>query len=134
MIKKIDHIGIAVTSLEQGIKLYRDQLGLTLHSIEEVPEQKVRVAMFEVGDVHIELLEPTSEDSPIAKFLAKQGPGMHHICFEVDNVDHSLREYEGKGIRLIDICSRPGASGKRVGFLHPKSTGSVLTELNSVEK
>ncbi|MBZ0265599.1 methylmalonyl-CoA epimerase [bacterium] len=134
MIQKIDHIGIAVRSLDEGIKLYRDTLGMKLHAVEEVTEQKVRVAMFDVAGVHIELLEPTSEDSPIAKFLEKQGPGMHHICYEVDDVDESLNEFQEKGIRAIDKSSRPGAAGKRVGFLHPKSTASVLIELNSSEK
>ena len=131
MMKKIDHIGIAVNSLEESIPLYRDVMGMHLHAVEEVAEQKVKVAMFEVGDVHIELLEPTSPDSPIAKYLEKNGPGMHHICYEVEDVDASLGEMGAKGVRLIDQASRPGAGGKRVGFLHPKSTGSVLVELNS---
>lgn len=132
MMKKIDHIGVAVNSLEESIPLYRDVMGMKLHAIEEVPDQKVKVAMFEVGNVHIELLEPTSPDSPIAKYLEKNGPGMHHICYEVDNVDASLEQIGEKGVRLIDQQSRPGAGGKRVGFLHPKSTGSVLVELNSM--
>ncbi len=132
MFRKIDHIGIAVRSLEESIPLYRDAFGLTMHEIEEVPDQRVRVAMFEIGDVHIELLEPTSEDSPIAKFLEKKGPGMHHICYEVEDVDSTLGELKEKEVRLIDQESRPGAAGKRVAFLHPKSTGSVLTELNSM--
>lgn len=129
--KKIDHIGIAVNSLEEGIELYRDKLGLHLHSVEEVPDQKVKVAMFEIGEVHIELLEPTSPDSPIAKYLEKKGPGMHHICFEVEDVDKSLTNLGNNEVRLIDQKSRTGAGGKKVGFLHPKSTGSVLMELNS---
>ncbi len=131
MLNKIDHIGIAVRSLDEGIALYRDVMGLHLHAIEDVPAQKVRVAMFECGDVHIELLEPTSEDSPIAKFLEKNGPGMHHICYDVDNVDSSLSNLADKEIRLIDSSARDGASGKKVGFIHPKSTMGVLTELNS---
>jgi len=131
MMKKIDHIGIAVKSLDESIPLYRDVYGLKLHAIEEVAAQKVKVAMFEIGEVHIELLEPTSEDSPIAKFLEKKGPGMHHICYEVENVDDALKDADEKGVKLIDKSSRGGAGGARVGFLHPKSTGSVLTELNS---
>lgn len=131
MIEKIGHIGIAVRSLEESIPLYRDVFGLPFLGIEEVAEQKVKVAMFDVGGVHIELLEPTSEDSPIAKFMEKNGPGMHHICYKVDDVDESLNEIGAKGIRLIDETSRGGAGGTRVGFLHPKSTGSVLVELNS---
>jgi len=131
MMKKIDHIGVAVHSLEESIPLYRDVFGMHLHAVEVVEEQKVKVAMFEVGDVHIELLEPTSPESPIAKFLEKNGQGMHHICYEVEDVDASLATIASKGVRLIDQASRPGAGGKRVGFLHPKSTGSVLIELNS---
>ncbi len=131
MIRKIDHIGIAVPDLEEGIKLYRDVMGLKLHAVEVVPDQKVKVAMFEAGDVHIELLEPTSEDSPISKFIEKSGGGLHHMCYEVDDVDDCLTEYSEKGVRLIDQTSRPGAMGKKVGFLHPKSTGKVLVELNS---
>ncbi len=134
MINKIGHIGIAVKDLEEGVKLYRDVFGLKLLEIEEVAEQKVKVAIFEVGDVHIELLEPTSEDSPIARHLEKRGPGMHHLCFAVDDVDSSLQEIGEKGVRLIDRESRPGASGTRVGFLHPKSTHGVLMELNSKTK
>ncbi len=131
MIKQISHIGIAVHDLEEGIRLYRDVLGLPLLGIEEVEEQKVRVAMFRVGGTRIELLEPTSGDSPIAGYLEKRGPGMHHICYEVEDVQESLEEYRGKGIRLIDQQARTGAGGSRVGFLHPKSTGGVLVELNS---
>ncbi|MFH0883448.1 MAG: methylmalonyl-CoA epimerase [bacterium] len=133
MIRKIGHIGIAVRSLEESIPLYRDVFGLPLMGTEEVAEQKVRVANFDVSGVHIELLEPTSDDSPIAKYLEKNGPGMHHICFQVDDVDESLKNIAASGIRLIDETSRGGAEGTRVGFLHPKSTGSVLVELNSKE-
>jgi methylmalonyl-CoA/ethylmalonyl-CoA epimerase len=131
MMKKISHIGIAVRSLDQSIPLYRDAFGLDYRGTELVAEQKVRVAMFDVAGVHIELLEPTSEDSPIAKFLEKSGPGMHHICFDVDDVDESLKELAAKSIQLIDEHSRSGAGATRVGFLHPKSTGGVLVELNS---
>ena len=131
MIKKMGHIGIAVSNLEEGIKLYRDGFGLKFIGTDEVEEQGVRVAMFEAGEVHIELLEPLHDESPIAKFLEKNGPGMHHICYEVDDVDNALETMASRGIRLIDKQSRPGASGTRVGFLHPKSTGSVLVELNS---
>ena len=131
MIRKIDHIGVAVRSLEESIPLYRDAFGLHLHCIEEVAEQKVRVAMFDAGGVHIELLEATSEDSPIAKFIEKSGPGLHHICYEVEDVDTSLKTLIEKGVRTIDQESRGGAGGKRVGFIHPKATFGVLTELNS---
>jgi methylmalonyl-CoA/ethylmalonyl-CoA epimerase len=131
MMKKIEHIGIAVHSLEETIPLYRDVFGLEYHGSEEVAEQKVRVAMFDVGGVHIELLEPTSEDSPIAKYLEKNGPGMHHICYEVEDVNKSLEAIGEAGVRLIDKTARTGAGGTKVGFLHPKSTFGVLTELNS---
>ncbi len=128
---KIDHIGIAVLDLEAGIALYSDVFGLEPGGVEEVPEQKVRTAMFATGDVNIELLEPTAEDSPVAKFLEKKGPGVHHICFEVDDVDIQLKRFASKGIDLIDRESRRGSAGKRVGFLHPKSTSGVLIELCS---
>ena len=131
MIKKIGHIGIAVKDLDEGIRLYRDQIGLEFLGVEEVKDQKVKVAMFKAGEVRIELLEPTSDDSPIMAFLEKSGGGLHHLCYEVDDVDESLQEMAEKGISLIDKQSRPGAEGMRVGFLHPKSTGRVLIELNS---
>ncbi|MBD3166094.1 methylmalonyl-CoA epimerase [bacterium] len=131
MIRKIRHIGIAVEDLEEGIHLYRDVLGLEFLGTEEVLDQKVRVAMFGVGEVRIELLEPMSDESPIAVHLAKKGAGMHHICYEVDDVAESLKEYEDKGVRLIDKAPRAGAEGMQIGFLHPKSTGRVLVELNS---
>lgn len=131
MINSISHIGIAVESLDSSIPLYRDVFGLHHLGVEEVVEQKVRVAMFDAGGVHIELLEPTSPESPIAKFLEKNGPGMHHICYNVGDVDESLKEASEKGLRLIDEKAREGAGGMKIGFLHPKSTLGVLTELNS---
>ncbi|HEX04179.1 MAG TPA: methylmalonyl-CoA epimerase [Bacteroidetes bacterium] len=131
MLKKISHIGIAVNNLDENIQLYRDVMGMEFMGIEEVAEQKVRVAMFKIGESRIELLEPTSEDSPVAKFLASRGEGMHHLCYEVDDVDASLKHLDGKGVRLIDKQSRLGAENAKVGFIHPKSTGGVLVELNS---
>jgi methylmalonyl-CoA/ethylmalonyl-CoA epimerase len=129
MISKINHIGIAVSSLEASAPLYRDVLGLASLGEEEVPEQKVKVAMFAVGEVKIELLEPTSEDSPIAKYLEKKGEGIHHIAYESDGIVEELSAVEGKGVQLIDAKPRSGAHGMQIAFLHPKSTGKVLTEI-----
>ncbi len=129
MIQKINHIGIAVKSLDEQIPFYRDVLGLTLTGIEEVAEQNVRVAMFEVGEVHIELLEPLSENSPIAKFMEKKGEGMHHIAYQTDDIREELSGFREKGIRLIDSEPRAGAHETQIAFLHPKSSGRVLTEI-----
>lgn len=131
MIRKINHIGIAVTSIDISIPLYQDVLGLEFLGTEEVAEQKVRVAMFKVGEVKIELLEPTSPDSPIAKHIEKKGEGIHHIAYESENVAASLKNLESKGVELIDKEARDGAHGMKIAFLHPKSTGKVLTEICS---
>jgi len=128
MIKKIDHIGIAVKSLDEAIEFYEKTLGLKCAAREEVPDQKVRTAFFHVGEVHIELLEPTSPDSPVAKFLEKKGPGVHHIAYATDDVVQQLAEAKEEGCRLIDEAPRDGAGGKEIAFLHPKSTFGVLTE------
>ncbi len=125
----IEHIGIAVENLEDGIRYYEDILGLKCYGIEEVADQKVRTAFFKIGDVKIELLESTSPDGPIGKFIEKKGPGMHHMAFAVNNIEDSLNEAADKGIRVIDKTPRKGAEGLEIGFLHPKSTLSVLTEL-----
>lgn len=131
MIHKINHIGIAVTSIDISIPLYQDVLGLEFLGTEEVAEQKVRVAMFKIGEVKIELLEPTSPDSPIAKHIEKKGEGIHHIAYESENVAASLKNLESKGVELIDKEARDGAHGMKIAFLHPKSTGKVLTEICS---
>ncbi|MDR1113366.1 MAG: methylmalonyl-CoA epimerase [Bacteroidales bacterium] len=128
-ISHIEHIGIAVKDLHAAIPYYETVLGLKCYSIEEVASQKVRTAFFMVGQTKIELLEPTSADSPVSKFLETKGEGIHHIAFAVDNLQASLDEVESKGIRLIDKSPRGGAEGLNIAFLHPKSTGSVLTEL-----
>lgn len=125
----IEHIGIAVKSLEEAIPYYEKVLGLECYSIEEVADQKVKTAFFKVGQTKIELLEPTSEDSTIASFLEKKGPGIHHMAFAVDDVNVALQEAEANGVRLIDKQGRNGAEGLKIGFLHPKSSGGVLTEL-----
>lgn len=129
MITKLDHIGIAVSSLEEASKTYRDVLGLKDHGVEVVEEQKVKVAFFPVGDTEIELLESTDPEGPIAKFIEKRGEGVQHLAFRVDNIEAALDEMRTKGIRLIDEKPRYGAGGARIAFLHPKSTGGVLIEL-----
>ncbi|MBR5844405.1 MAG: methylmalonyl-CoA epimerase [Bacteroidaceae bacterium] len=126
----IEHLGIAVKSLEEAIPYYENILGLKCYSIEEVADQKVRTAFFKVGQTKIELLEPTCPESTIAGFIEKRGEGIHHLAFAVaDGVANALAEVEAKGVRLIDKAPRKGAEGLNIAFLHPKSTGSVLTEL-----
>ena len=129
MIKKVSHIGIAVKSLEESIKIY-ENLGLKLEAVEVVESQKVKVAFIPVGkEVRIELLEANSQDSPIAKFIEKKGQGVHHIAFATENLQERLLELAETDIRLIDKTPRPGAHGADIAFLHPKSTGGVLVEL-----
>ena len=128
MVKKISHIGIAVKNLEEGIAFY-EKLGLKLESIEEVPSQKVRVAFLPCGDTRIELLQATSEDSPIAKFIEKRGEGIQHLAFAVDDLPQALKDIEADGVRLIDKEPRPGAHQADIAFLHPKLTNGVLIEL-----
>ncbi len=129
MIKKIDHISIAVENLEEEIIKFRDLLGLEFHGSEEVPEQKVKVSFFRVGDVNIELTAPTQEDSPIAKFISKRGPGIHHMAFEVDDIDAQIKEFKAKGLRMIDEQPKIGAENAKIAFVHPKSLSGVLVEL-----
>ncbi|WP_297062592.1 methylmalonyl-CoA epimerase [Thermococcus sp.] len=128
MFKKIDHIGIAVKNLEEAIKVW-EGLGLKVDEIEEVPDQKVRTAIIHIGESRIELLEPTAEDSPIAKFIAKRGEGIHHIALGVDNIEEHLKELKEKGYRLIDEEPRIGAGGAKIAFVHPKAVTGVLLEL-----
>jgi methylmalonyl-CoA/ethylmalonyl-CoA epimerase len=128
MIKKIDHVGIAVKNLEDAIKVW-EGLGLKVDEIEEVPDQKVRTAIIHVGESRIELLEPTAEDSPIAKFIAKRGEGIHHIALGVDNIEEHLEKLKEAGYRLIDEKPRIGAGGAKIAFVHPKSVTGVLLEL-----
>lgn len=128
MITKIDHLGIAVHSLDESCAYYQDVLGLTCEGREEVESQKVRTAFFAAGDVHIELLEPTSPESPIAKFLEKNGPGFHHIAFATDDITGQLSQARERGARLIHEIPFEGAGDKLVAFLHPKTSFGVLTE------
>jgi methylmalonyl-CoA/ethylmalonyl-CoA epimerase len=129
MINHIDHLGIAVRSLDETVPVYEKALGLRCEHREEVPAQKVRTAFFDVGGVHLELLEPTSPESPIAKFLTDRGEGIHHIAFRTDDIAGQLAQAAGAGVRLIHEKPFEGAAGKLVAFLHPKSTHGVLTEL-----
>jgi len=128
MFKKIDHVGIAVKNLEEAIKVW-EGLGLKVDEIEEVPDQKVRTAIIHIGESRIELLEPTAEDSPIAKFIAKRGEGIHHIALGVENIEEHLKELKKKGYRLIDEKPRIGAGGAKIAFVHPKAVTGVLLEL-----
>jgi len=128
-IGKIDHLGIAVRSIEAAMPLYTGMLGLELHEIEEVADQKVRTAVFPVGESRIELLEPTSPDSPVAKFLEKRGEGIHHVALAVQDVAAALAKLKAEGAQLIDEAPRKGAGGAMIAFVHPKSTGGVLLEL-----
>ena len=126
---KIDHIGIATNGIDDAARFYLELLGLQIEHVEEVPSQKVRVAMLPLGESRVELLEPTSDDSPISKFLAKRGPGIHHLAVRVQDIRASLAELKEKGARLIDEQPRTGAGGCLVAFIHPSSTGGVLLEL-----
>lgn len=124
----IEHIGIAVNSLDESIPYYEEILGLKCYAIEEVKDQKVKTAFFKVGDTKIELLESTDPEGPIGKFLEKRGQGIHHMAFAVDGIESAISEAEAKGIRMIDKAPRRGAEGLDIAFLHPKSTFGVLTE------
>jgi methylmalonyl-CoA/ethylmalonyl-CoA epimerase len=128
-VEKIDHIGIAVERIENWIGFYRDILGLEYNGSEEVASQKVRVAFLTIGESRIELLEPTSPDSPIAGFLEKRGGGLHHIALKVDDIEEALARHKEAGARLIDETPRTGAHGTRIAFIHPKASGGVLLEL-----
>ncbi len=128
-IKHIEHIGIAVKSIEIARKYYEDVLGLSCYAIEEVKDQKVKTAFFKLGDTKIELLEPTDPESPVAKFIEKRGEGIHHIAFAVKDIESSIEELQTKGVQMIDQKPRMGAEGLHIAFLHPKSTLGVLTEI-----
>lgn len=125
----IEHIGIAVKSLADSIKYYEEVLGLKCYSIEEVPDQKVKTAFFRVGETKIELLESTSPEGAIGKFIEKKGEGIHHVAFAVEGLEQQLEEAAAKGVQLIDTAPRKGAEGLQIAFMHPRSTFGVLTEL-----
>jgi methylmalonyl-CoA/ethylmalonyl-CoA epimerase len=126
---KLDHIGIAVSDLAAALAFYRDALGLEIEAPEEVASQRVRAHFIPAGDAALELLEATADDSPIAKYVAKRGPGLHHLTLRVDNIDAALAQLKSRGVRLIDEVARPGAHGSRVAFIHPSSAHGVLVEL-----
>jgi methylmalonyl-CoA epimerase len=126
---KVDHIGIAVKSLTEAVKVYQDAIGLEVSGYDEVDDQGVRVAMLTIGESRIELLEPTREDSPIEKFMMKRGEGIHHIAVRVDDIEQSLERLKASGVRLIDSTPRRGAHYARIAFIHPSSTHGVLLEL-----
>lgn len=130
-IKKINHVAIAVSDLEGMLGFWRDGLGLEVERVEEVPSQKAVVAFIPVGDSEIELVKPTAEDTGVAKFLAERGGGMHHLCFEVDNIAEMLADLKAKGVRLINETPLE-LPGRKMAFIHPKSTGGVLVELYEV--
>ncbi|MCK5310926.1 MAG: methylmalonyl-CoA epimerase [Desulfobacteraceae bacterium] len=128
-IQKIDHLGIAVSSIESGKKFWQDVMGLELEGTETVEEQKVTTAFMPVGESEVELLESTSPDGPVAKYIEKKGAGLQHVAFRVENIDEALAELKEKGVKLIDQTPRNGAGGARIAFLHPKATGGILVEL-----
>ncbi len=129
MVNKIDHIGIAVSDLEEALKFYEDVLGIKCVSKEEVPDQKVKVAFLPIGDTEVELLESTDKEGPISRYIDKKGEGVQHIAYRVDDIEVAIRECKEKGIRMIDEEPRYGAGGAKIAFLHPKSTFGVLIEL-----
>lgn len=129
MFTRIDHVGVAVERLDQAIELYRDSFRLELAHREVVEEQGVEAVLLDVGENHVELLAPLAPDTPVGKFLAKNGPGLHHVAYQVDDIDATLEALREAGLRLIDEQPRAGIRGSRVAFMHPRSTGGVLTEI-----
>jgi methylmalonyl-CoA/ethylmalonyl-CoA epimerase len=129
MIRRIDHIAIVVPDLDQALDFWQEALGLDLSHVEEVPDQESLVAFLPSGESEVELVRPTSEASGVARYLARRGPGMHHICFEVDDIEATLARLKERGVQLIDEVPKIGTGGKRIAFIHPHSTGGVLVEL-----
>ncbi len=129
MLSRIDHIGVAVEELEPALELYRDALSMELVHREVVAEQGVEAVLLDVGENHVELLAPLGEDTPVGKFLARQGPGLHHVAYQVGDIEATLRALSAAGMRLIDEQPRTGIRSSRVAFVHPRSTGGVLTEI-----
>jgi len=129
MLKKIDHVGIAVNNIDDALEFYRDQLGLELGGVEEVPEQKVKVAFMHIGESRIELLQSTDPEGPVAKFIEKRGQGIQHIGIGVENIEETLEILKTKGAKLIDEKPRIGAGGAKIAFVHPKSTRGALLEI-----
>jgi methylmalonyl-CoA/ethylmalonyl-CoA epimerase len=129
MLTVIDHVGVAVEDIDAALALYRDALGMPLVHRETLTEQGVDAALLDVGDGHVELLQPLGPETPVGKFLAKKGPGLHHVAYRVQDVADALQKLSAAGLRLIDEQPRSGIRGSRVAFLHPASTGGVLTEI-----
>ena len=129
MIKKINHIAVAVNNLDEAAKFYQTVMALTLSGVEVVPAQKTKVGFFKIGESNIELVQPAEPDSPLVKFLETKGQGIHHICFEVDNIEEEVKAFLEKGATMVDQKPRPGAHNTKVAFVHPKSSGGVLIEL-----
>jgi methylmalonyl-CoA/ethylmalonyl-CoA epimerase len=134
MLKKINHVAVAVNNVEEAAKFYQDVLGLTLTGVEVVTPQKTKVGFFEIGESNIELVQPSEPDSPLVKFLETKGQGIHHICFEVDDVEAEVKGLIEKGATMVDQKPRPGAHGTKVAFVHPKSSNGVLIELCELPK
>ena len=134
MLLKIDHVGVAVNNIEESLTFYKDQLGLDVGGLEEVPEQKVKVAFMQIGESRIELLQSTDPEGPVAKFIEKRGQGIQHIAIGVDNIEQELESLKSKGARLIDEQPRIGAGGAKIAFVHPKSSSGVLLELCQRDK
>lgn len=131
---RLDHVGVAVRSLEEALAPYEKGLGLTVVDIEELPTEKVRVAFLPMGDTRLEFLEPTGDDSPIARFLQRRGEGIHHLCFQVDDLEATLERLRKAGVELVDEKPRAGAGGSRVAFIHPRGMAGVLVELVEKER
>ena len=129
MIKRIDHIAIAVPDLEAALGFWRDTLGLALSQVLDVPAQQAAIAFLPTGGCEVELVQPTTADSGLARYLGKRGPGIHHICFEVDDLAQTLADLKARGVRLIDETPKPGDGGKLLAFIHPESANGVLVEL-----
>jgi len=134
MLKKINHIAIAVNNIEEAAKFYQNVMGLNLSGIEVVKAQKTRVGFFKIGESNIELVQPSETDSPVAKYLESKGQGIHHICFEVDDVEAEVKAFLEKGAAMVDQKPRPGAHDTKVAFVHPKSSNGVLIELCEISK
>ena len=134
MIKKISHIAVAVNNVEEAAKFYQNMLGLSLSGVEVVAGQKTKAGFFKIGESNIELVQPTESDSPLVKFLETKGQGIHHICFEVDDVEAEIKSLLEKGATMVDQKSRPGAHQTKVAFIHPKSSNGVLIELCELPK
>ncbi|MBP9041036.1 MAG: methylmalonyl-CoA epimerase [Anaerolineaceae bacterium] len=132
-LKKINHVAVVVSDIDESLKFWQDAMGIELHHVEDVPSQKSMVAFLPIGESEVELVKPTSDDSGVAKFLAERGGGMHHLCFEVDNIVEMMAELKAKGVRLINEVPNE-LPGRKMAFVHPKSTGGVLVELYEVTK